>query len=141
MPSDLIAIIREKQEAIAKLQAELDEAKQLLLGAATIATVAHPAAKVERIGTVVRVHGVAGLSSTAMAASILRDAGHPLHVSDIIRGIQRKFGREVKKDTLVGNISRLINDNKVFTRTGPNFFALREDAEAMEPTRAMLFKG
>lgn len=121
MPNDLIGLIREKQAAIAKLQAELDEARRLLLGDVSAPKQGHGYAVVTAGSP------PAGKTSTMMAVDVLVGVGgQGRHVNDILAGIKAMYGVEVKRDTLVGNISRLIKQGKTFTRKGPNVFGLKE---------------
>src|SRR5258706_16091985 len=113
--ADLIALIQEKQQRLAEceseaaqLRAELQQAKQLLLEGVH--------------GVILGTGTVIGpmASSTDMAESVLRRIAHPLHVNEIISGIERDFHVAVRYATLVGNISRLVKRRKIFERTGPN---------------------
>ncbi len=118
MARDLIAAIREKQSAIAKLQAELDEAKALLLGRDR----AHPTKHTPR-----RTKSNVALpykknSSVGKAVKILKKAGQPMHIDELAA----KIGRTAKKTTLVGNLSRYVKAGRVFYRSAPGEFALLE---------------
>lgn len=133
MPSDLITLIREKQAAIAKLQAELDEAKQLLVSGAFVpssAQVFTPTVTADYVEPADTPQN----TSTAMAEAVVRDHGRQMHVKDMLRAIKSRYGRDVKRDTLVGNISRLIKAGKTFKRTAPNTFDLI-DRQSEEPKR------
>ena len=65
-------------------------------------------------------------NSTEWAEAVLRKSHQPMHVNEIISAIERDFGTSVRYATIVGNISRLVKKNKIFERTGPNRFGLRE---------------
>lgn len=145
MPSDLVAVIKQKQAAIAKLQGELDEALALLSGRPRQSTLTLTTAKTQparraqsgvarkanaaRAAKAARVHAAAlkdvfPMGSVAKAVDVLREAGKPLYVMDIIKAIEERTGEKVKKDTLVGNLSRYIKTKKLFYRAGPNVFGL-----------------
>lgn len=133
VPNDLIAVIKQKQAAIAKLEAELDEARALLSGEA-IKAAGRPTPSRAFKGRVphkgrsvlVGVSGVLPTSSVGRAIDALREAGKPLHVTEILRRIEAQHGEKVNKTTLVGNLSRYIKAKKMFYRAGPNVFGLIE---------------
>lgn len=134
MPNDLIALIKQKQDAVAKLEAELAEARALLLkapsrqeGPPTNRASGKKEATKSRQGPNRRI-GVPSIqptSSVGLTVEVLRQAGKPLHVTDIIRSIEAK-GHKVSKTTLIGNLSRYVQKKRVFYRAGPNVFGLLE---------------
>lgn len=116
MQQGLVELIREKQARLTELEAEagklrreLLEVRQLVVGGPSV-TPAEP----RKTG-----------NSTEWAESVLRTAQKPLHVNDIISGIEREFQVSVRYATLVGNIARLVKRGKIFERVGPNIFGLR----------------
>lgn len=117
MGNDLLQTIREKQAQIAKLQQELDEARQALSDAPGGPP---PSASM----SVTRQRGAGG-NSVQWAADVLRDTNRPLHVNEIIQAISRKHRVNVKYATLVSNLVRLVKAEKVFQRMGPNVFGLK----------------
>lgn len=128
MATDLIAIIKDKQAMIAKLQKELDAAKALLSGAigelpgAPALEVRSPKRRAKHRSS--RTHGLPYKpgSSVGKAAKVLKQAGKPLHVDALVSMMKGK----VSKATLVGNLSRYVNDGKVFVRVAPGTFGLIE---------------
>ena len=135
MANDLIALIRAKQAEIAKLQAELDEAKALLAGTGPRPTSARQPVvqpiKItrDRKGRIVDMVGMARgsdvlpeNSAAYWAAKAIQEAGKPLHARDIVTRLEQQ-GQEVKMLTLVGSLSRWVK-RKVFYRAGPNVFGL-----------------
>lgn len=143
MGNDLIAVIKAKQAEIAKLQAELDEARALLTGGERIvrpparpspAARPRPKARTKPLrkpsppsrAAVVDVEGIMPTGSVAQAVEILREAQKPLYVMEIIKRIEERHGKKVKKDTLVGNLSRYVKAGKLFYRAGPNVYGLLE---------------
>jgi hypothetical protein len=61
----------------------------------------------------------------ARARDIIREAGAPLHVADILK----KLNREITKDSkasLAGSIGWYVRRDEIFTRPSPNTFGLRE---------------
>lgn len=148
MPTDLVAIIKEKQEAIAKLQEELDAAEALLTGktrprphvapSAPATPPAKPkkprrAAKAKRARALRRPARavkaerpeIVSTSSVGRTVAVLRRAGKPLHVDEIIKQIEAE-GAQVNKTTLVGNLSRYVKAKLVFYRAEPSVFGLAE---------------
>jgi hypothetical protein len=146
MANDLIALIKQKQDAIAKLEAELAEARAMLLrtpsqqgantraeagGIRTKKVAGRRSSRGNRRGAgrpVSRRVGVPGIqptSSVGLTVEVLRQAAKPLHVTDIIRGIEGK-GQKVSKTTLIGNLSRYVQKKRIFFRAGPNVFGLLE---------------
>src|ERR1051325_3896654 len=99
MASELADLIRLHQEAIQRLDSEiadktrereshiseLIEAKRLLLGDVGVIIAPPPP--------------VQALNSTSMAEAVLRSAGHPLHVNEILIGIEKKFHARAKYAT------------------------------------------
>ena len=57
--------------------------------------------------------------------AVLRQAGKPLHIKEIIRGIEAG-GHKVMKTTVIGNLSRYVKDKRVFYRAGISTYGLLE---------------
>lgn len=146
MPNDLVAVIKQKQVAIAKLQAELDEARALLTGETrprpqiarqqveAPATRAVEARRSPRVRATARAQRAARgakaakgeivpTSSVGRTVEVLKRAGKPLHVDEIIKQIEAE-GHKVNKTTLVGNFSRYVKAKRVFYRAAPSVFGL-----------------
>ena len=64
-------------------------------------------------------------SNMDIVQNILNSAGHPLHVSDIIRMAQEKYQVNLNRDSLVSAILKKISAGQIFIRTAPNTFALK----------------
>src|SRR5438034_4871022 len=132
MPKDLIGVIKQKQAEIAKLQAELDEARALLGGGifmpphhgrqvVTSKAKAKASERTPRRSADVIVPG----SAAYFAAEAIRAKGHPMHAHDIIKFAEEK-GTKIKLTTLVGSLSRWVKRRMVFYRAGRNIFGLVE---------------
>jgi len=136
MPTnDLLTLVREKQAQIAKLQAELDEVRQLLLGRSpTEPTTPRPRGEAK---AALRVDHLPGIpvgtkrgkrrrrgreSSVTLAAAVV--GGESVHVDDMIQRIGKQFGKEIDKQTLVSNLARLVKTGE-WERTAPNTFRKR----------------
>ena len=65
-------------------------------------------------------------SKIQIARNILRIAGRPLHVSEIIQLAERDFQVTLERDSIVSAILKKVNAGKSFIRTAPNTFALKE---------------
>jgi hypothetical protein len=135
--NDLIALIKQKQEAIAKLEGELAEARTLLLKSTARPGGMVPAPPNESQargkkkplrgsrGRRVGVPGIVSTSSVGLTVPILRHAGRPLHITEIIGAIEAA-GHTVNRTTLVGNLSRYVTEKRIFYRPAPSTFGLLE---------------
>ncbi len=65
-------------------------------------------------------------SKIDIAWRILKNARRPLHVSEIIQVAQRDFKVHLERDSIVSGIIKKINVGKMFVKTAPNAFALKE---------------
>lgn len=66
-------------------------------------------------------------SQIEIVKNVLNSAGHPLHVSEIIRMAERDFQVQLNRDSIVSAILKKINAGQSFIRTAPNTFALKTD--------------
>ena len=66
------------------------------------------------------------LTQPTMIREVLKDKGKPMHVSDIIAAIQKKYRRKFKPVYLTAVLYRCMKKGKIFSRTGPNTFGLIE---------------
>ena len=81
-----------------------------------------------RTGT--RAEGSRG-SGMDMVTDILRREGRPLHITDILAAVQKRFGVELDRESVVSAMSKRVARQDRFMRTAPNTFALipeREDS-------------
>lgn len=62
-------------------------------------------------------------SALAKAEEILRKAGKPLHISEILKALNEKPDKRV---SLSGSLSAYVRNEQIFTRPAPNTFGLRE---------------
>jgi hypothetical protein len=65
-------------------------------------------------------------SNTRLVADILREAGRPLHIDEIIRIAGEARGVVLHRESIVSALSKKLLEGKVFRRTGRNEFALLE---------------
>ena len=57
---------------------------------------------------------------------ILRIAGRPLHISEIIEMAQRDFQVTLERDSTVSALVKKVKSGQTFTRTAPKTFSLRK---------------
>lgn len=67
-------------------------------------------------------------SAVAVIREILRKAGKPLHVNDILKEMGRPLTRN-SKAAISGTLSPYVRDRNIFCRPAPNTFALIGTAE------------
>ncbi|MBU0768857.1 MAG: winged helix-turn-helix domain-containing protein [Proteobacteria bacterium] len=65
-------------------------------------------------------------SNIDVAWHVLKNAGRPLHVSEIIQIAKRDFQVQLDRDSIVSGIIKKVNAGKMFVRTAPNTFASKE---------------
>ena len=63
-------------------------------------------------------------SNIETVIDILRKAGGPLHVTEIIVRARRDHGVELKRESIVSALTKKVLDGRTFQRTGRNQFAL-----------------
>jgi len=71
------------------------------------------------------------VSGMDMVTDILRREGRPLHISHILAAVQKRFGVELDRESVVSAMSKRVARQDRFMRTAPNTFALipeREDS-------------
>ncbi len=64
-------------------------------------------------------------SQINIVENVLRIAGRPLHVSEIIEIANRDFQVQLERDSIVSVIVKKIKAGDRFVRTAPNTFALK----------------
>ena len=64
-------------------------------------------------------------SNIDIVHNILKTAGHPLHVADIIKMAEQHYQIKLNRDSIVSAILKKINAGQTFIRTAPNTFALK----------------
>jgi len=67
-----------------------------------------------------------GMSQVDMAYDILKRAGTPLHVSEIITRIEEVHSRQVDRESLASALIKKVQRRNRFVRTGKNVFGLIE---------------
>ena len=64
------------------------------------------------------------ISQMDMTYNILMDTKQPMHVSDIINAIAKRYGIKVDRDSLVSALAKRISRQDRFIKTAPNTFGL-----------------
>lgn len=63
-------------------------------------------------------------SNTKIVEDILRSAGQPLPVAELIARAQRDHGVVLHRESIVSALSKKVLDGRIFCRTGRNVFGL-----------------
>jgi len=69
-----------------------------------------------------------GRSQVDMAYDVLRKAGSPLHISEILARIHSTFRVRVDRESLVSSLTKKVMRGDRFVRTAKSTFALRSEA-------------
>jgi hypothetical protein len=80
---------------------------------------------IERFQQVERRPAKKRTSNIDIVENVLNSAGHPLHVSEIIRLAEKEYRVQLNRDSIVSAILKKINAGQTFIRTAPNTFALK----------------
>jgi hypothetical protein len=63
-------------------------------------------------------------SNTEIAEDLLKEAGRPLHVTEIIDFAQSRLGRSLSRESLVSALTKKVLEQRTFRRIAPNTFDL-----------------
>lgn len=80
---------------------------------------------IERFQQVEKIQDQKRMSNIEMTENILKTAGGPLHISDIIQIAERDYHVQLSRDSIVSAILKKINSDQTFIRTAPNTFGLK----------------
>jgi hypothetical protein len=64
------------------------------------------------------------LSQVDMAYDVLKEAGSPLHIAELLARIRRRFGAAIDRESLVSSLSKKVARGDRFVRTAKNTFGL-----------------
>jgi hypothetical protein len=64
-----------------------------------------------------------------LSVKILTDEGKPMHVNDLVRFLQQRFGRLADRDTLSSSLAKKARSGILLRQTAPATFALIESKE------------
>ena len=68
------------------------------------------------------------MSQVDMVYDILRVAGSPMHITEILQRIEKKFGQRLDRESVVSSLVKKVRRQDRFVRTDRNVFALRQGA-------------
>ncbi|MCX7049286.1 MAG: HTH domain-containing protein [Candidatus Sumerlaeota bacterium] len=66
-----------------------------------------------------------GMSQLDLVEDILAKSGTPLHISEILRRIEREHGARLERESVVSSLAKKVVRNERFLRTAKNTFALK----------------
>jgi hypothetical protein len=69
------------------------------------------------------------ISQLDMAYDILRSAGRPMHISEIMALVSKRHGVTLDRESIVSAITKRVARKDRFLRTGPNVFSALPDTE------------
>ena len=67
-----------------------------------------------------------GTAQVDMVHDVLRRAGKPLHISEIIERVQQQHDFKLERESIVSALVKKVNRGDRFIRTDKNVFALKE---------------
>jgi hypothetical protein len=70
--------------------------------------------------------GKRSMSQVDMAYDILRAAGKPLHITEILGRIEKTFGQRLDRESVVSSLVKKVQRQDRFVRTDKNVFALKQ---------------
>ncbi len=107
------------------------EPKDLILGTVELSLDAQLRAvrRLRQGGPPARQQSRSRLSQVDMAYDILNKAHSPLHISELLAGIQKAYAVSVDRESLVSSLSKKIARGDRFVRTAKNTFGLHQEAK------------
>ena len=66
-------------------------------------------------------------SQPDMVYTVIKKAGRPLHISEIITRVEKQFKKKIDRESLVSAITKKVKRHDRFIRTESNTFGLLED--------------
>ena len=81
---------------------------------------------INRLQKGIKVQSKKRTSKAIIVEHVLRLAGRPLHVSEIIQIANRDSNVQLERDSIVSILIKKIKAGQTFVRTAPNTFALKE---------------
>jgi len=69
------------------------------------------------------------MSQIDMVYNILRSAGQPMHISEIMNLIAKRYSVTLDRESIVSAITKRVARKDRFMRTGPNQFSVLPDIE------------
>jgi hypothetical protein len=72
---------------------------------------------------------VKSMSQIDMAYDVLKSAGRPLHISEIMTQVAHRYQTSLDRESIVSALSKRVARRDRFARTGPNTFSLLPETE------------
>ena len=69
------------------------------------------------------------MSQIDMTFEILRGAGRPMHISEIMALVSKRYGVTLDRESIVSAITKRVARKDRFLRTGPNQFSVLPETE------------
>ena len=69
-----------------------------------------------------------GTSQLGMAHDVLSRASQPLHISEIIKRVEQRYGVKLDRESIVSTLTKKVNRGDRFVRPDKNVFALKGGA-------------
>ena len=66
-----------------------------------------------------------GTSQIDMVFDVLKRAGKPLHVSQIIERVEKQHGQKIERESIVSTLVKKVNRGDRFVRTDKNVFGVK----------------
>ena len=66
-------------------------------------------------------------SQVDLVEDVLRRAGEPLHIAEILERISDRYGVQLQRESIVSALTKKIHRGERFERVGPNRFRFRTD--------------
>jgi len=105
---------------------EIDEVKAAVLDAIEVSLEAQlKAVKRLRAGPPQPRTARKGTSQIQMVHDVLRRAGKPLHVTEIIERVEKAHGIKLDRESIVSTLVKKVNRGDRFVRTDKNVFGLK----------------
>jgi hypothetical protein len=111
--------IRQKEDEIRRLEHDLIQAK------AYMDALRESLKLISRSSDETMIDSIRPGSLVDQARTVIRKAGHPLHVDKIISGMGKEYSKKFKS-SLSGSLGQYVRQGIIFTRTNPNTFGLKE---------------
>ena len=68
-------------------------------------------------------------SQVDLVADVLKRAGEPLHINEILARIEQVHGAKLDRESVVSALTKKVHRSERFERVGPNKFGLRQEEE------------
>jgi hypothetical protein len=75
-----------------------------------------------------RLRGQKSMSQVDMVYDILRAAGKPLHITEVLERVEKSFGQRLDRESVVSSLVKKVRRQDRFVRTDRNVFGLRQGA-------------